>query len=63
MMPTQTIPSDPVFLTKIPKDGKPTPPEQTPPIMPVQTQFLLDGMSLTAMEYSSFFDVRWLCLL
>jgi hypothetical protein len=35
MTPTQIIPSDPVFLTKIPEDGKPTLLVQTPPVMPV----------------------------
>ncbi|XP_066364256.1 uncharacterized protein [Miscanthus floridulus] len=60
MTPTQIIPSDPVFPTEIPEDGKPTPPMQTPrdatPVMPVQTPLPLDGMPLTAMEYRSFFE-------
>ncbi|CAD6332593.1 unnamed protein product [Miscanthus lutarioriparius] len=60
MMPTQIIPSDPVFPTEIPEDRKPTPPMQTPrdatPVMPVQTPLPLDGMPLTAMEYRSFFE-------
>lgn len=62
--PAQIIPSDPVFPTEIPEDGKPTPPVQTPggdatpPVMPVQTPLPLDGMPLTAMEYRSFFEVR-----
>jgi hypothetical protein len=63
MTPTQIIPSDPVFLMKIPEDGKPTLLVQTPPVMPVQTPLPLDGMSLTTMEYLSFFDVSRLCLL
>ncbi|KAL5654669.1 hypothetical protein ACJX0J_033988, partial [Zea mays] len=60
--PAQIIPSDPVFPTEIPEDGKPTPPVQTPggdatpPVMPVQTPLPLDGMPLTAMEYRSFFE-------
>ncbi|XP_021303081.1 uncharacterized protein LOC8065336 isoform X2 [Sorghum bicolor] len=58
--PTQIIPSDPVFPTEIPEDGKPTPPMQTPgdatPVMPVQTPLPLDGMPLSAMEYRSFFE-------
>lgn len=61
MVPTQIIPSDPVFPTEIPEDRKPTPPMQTPrdatPVMPVQTPLPLDGMPLTAMEYRSFFEV------
>ena len=67
MTPTQIIPSDPVFPTEIPEDGKPTPPMQTPrdatPVMPVQTPLPLDGMPLTAMEYRSFFEVSWFYLL
>ncbi|CAD6270962.1 unnamed protein product [Miscanthus lutarioriparius] len=60
MTPTQIIPSDPVFPTEIPEDGKPTPPMETPrdatPVMPVQTPLPLDGMPLTSMEYRSFFE-------
>lgn len=67
--PTQIIPSDPVFPTEIPEDGKPTHtlPMQTPgdatPVMPAQTPLPLDGTPLTAMEYRSFFEVSWFCLL